>query len=98
MPYVGNSAFAHKGGMHVDAVCKSSESYEHIKPELVGNNRRFLVSEVSGKSTILREVQKIFPQITKDSKEIQNITNRLKELEYEGYKFEGAEGTVELSN
>jgi len=96
MPYVGSSAFAHKGGMHVDAVCKSSDSYEHIKPEAIGNNRRFLVSEVSGKSTILREVQKIFPQITKDSNEIQNITNRLKELEYEGYKFEGAEGTVEL--
>ena len=96
MPYVGNSAFAHKGGMHVDAVYKSSDSYEHIKPEAVGNSRRFLVSEVSGKSTILREVQKIFPQITKDSKEIQNITNKLKELESEGYKFEGAEGTIEL--
>ncbi|MGL5353089.1 MAG: citramalate synthase [Clostridium sp.] len=96
MPYVGNSAFAHKGGMHVDAVYKSSESYEHIKPEFIGNNRRFLVSEVSGKSTILREVQKIFPQITKDSQEIQNITNKLKELEHEGYKFEGAEGTIEL--
>lgn len=96
MPYVGNSAFAHKGGMHVDAVCKCADSYEHIKPELIGNNRRFLVSEVSGKSTILREVQKIFPQITKDSEKIQNITNKLKELEYEGYKFEGAEGTVEL--
>ncbi|MBU3137218.1 citramalate synthase [Clostridium gasigenes] len=96
MPYVGNSAFAHKGGMHVDAVCKSSDSYEHIKPESIGNNRRFLVSEVSGKSTILREVQKIFPLITKDSKEIQNITNRLKKLECEGYKFEGAEGTIEL--
>ncbi|MEG1287279.1 citramalate synthase [Clostridium sp.] len=96
MPYVGNSAFAHKGGMHIDAVCKYTEAYEHIKPELIGNSRRFLVSEVSGKSTILREVQKIFPHITKDDKNIQNITNKLKELEYQGYKFEGAEGTVEL--
>lgn len=96
MPYVGNSAFAHKGGMHVDAVCKLADAYEHIKPEYVGNSRRFLVSEVSGKSTILREVQKIFPQITKDSKEVLNITNRVKKLEAEGYKFEGAEGTIEL--
>ena len=57
MPYIGASAFAHKGGMHIDAVCKSSKSYEHIKPELIGNDRRFLVSEVSGKSTILKEIQ-----------------------------------------
>lgn len=96
MPYIGASAFAHKGGMHIDAVCKSSKSYEHIKPELIGNDRRFLVSEVSGKSTILKEIQKIFPNITRESEEVEKITNRLKELEYEGYKFEGAEGTVEL--
>ncbi|KLE17307.1 citramalate synthase [Clostridium sp. C8] len=96
MPYIGASAFAHKGGMHIDAVEKASKSYEHIKPELIGNNRRFLVSEVSGKSTILKEIQKIFPSITRDSKEVEKITNRLKDLEYEGYKFEGAEGTVEL--
>lgn len=95
-PYVGGSAFAHKGGMHIDAVCKSPESYEHVKPESVGNRRRFLVSEVSGKSTILKEIQKIFPNITKESEEVQKITDRLKELEYEGYQFEGAEGTVEL--
>ncbi len=96
MPYVGASAFAHKGGMHIDAICKTPESYEHIKPESVGNDRRFLVSEVSGKSTILKEIQKIFPSITRDSEEVGKITNRLKELEYDGYKFEGAEGTVEL--
>lgn len=96
MPYVGASAFAHKGGMHIDAICKDSKSYEHIAPEVVGNSRRFLVSEVSGKSTILSEIQKIFPNITKDNKEVQLITDRLKELEYEGYQFEGAEGTVEL--
>lgn len=95
-PYVGNSAFAHKGGMHIDAVCKNSKSYEHIKPETVGNERRFLISEVSGKSTVLSQIQKIFPNVSKESKEIQLITDRLKELEYEGYQFEGAEGTVEL--
>ncbi|WP_160675152.1 citramalate synthase [Clostridium sp. C8-1-8] len=95
-PYVGASAFAHKGGMHIDAVSKDPKSYEHIKPELVGNKRRFLVSEVSGKSTIWKEVQKIFPTIKKDSEEVKLITNKLKELEFEGYQFEGAEGTVEL--
>ena len=95
-PYVGNSAFAQKGGMHIDAVCKNSKSYEHIKPETVGNERRFLISEVSGKSTVLSQIQKIFPNVSKESKEIQLITDRLKELEYEGYQFEGAEGTVEL--
>ncbi|MBE6054627.1 MAG: citramalate synthase [Clostridium sartagoforme] len=96
MPYVGASAFAHKGGMHIDAISKTTESYEHIKPEIIGNDRRFLVSEVSGKSTILKEIQKVFPNITRESEEVKKITNRLKELEYEGYKFEGAEGTVEL--
>jgi 2-isopropylmalate synthase len=95
-PFVGNSAFAHKGGMHIDAVTKSPKSYEHIEPELVGNKRRFLVSEVSGKSTILQEIKKVFPNISKDDNSVQKITNRLKELEYEGYQFEGAEGTVEL--
>ena len=95
-PYVGGSAFAHKGGMHIDAVCKAPKSYEHIKPELVGNKRRFLISEVSGKSTVYSEVQKIFPNISKDDKEVQKITDRLKDLEFEGYQFEGAEGTVEL--
>ncbi|MCI1478164.1 MAG: citramalate synthase [Clostridium beijerinckii] len=95
-PFVGNSAFAHKGGMHIDAVTKSPKSYEHIEPESVGNKRRFLVSEVSGKSTILQEIQKIFPNISKNDKSVQKITDRLKELEYDGYQFEGAEGTVEL--
>lgn len=94
--YIGASAFAHKGGMHIDAVCKDSKSYEHINPEIVGNRRRFLISEVSGKSTIYSEIQKIFPNISKDSIEVQKITDKLKELEYDGYQFEGAEGTVEL--
>ena len=95
-PFVGNSSFAHKGGMHIDAVTKSSRSYEHIDPKLVGNKRRFLVSEVSGKSTILQEIRKIFPNVSKDDVAVQRITDRLKELEYDGYQFEGAEGTVEL--
>lgn len=95
-PFVGNSAFAHKGGMHIDAVTKAPKSYEHIEPKLVGNKRRFLVSEVSGKSTILQEIRKVFPNVSKDDSSVQKITDRLKELEYEGYQFEGAEGTIEL--
>lgn len=95
-PYVGSSAFAHKGGMHIDAVEKVSNSYEHISPEQVGNERRFLVSEVSGKTMILKEIQKVFPSMSKDSEEVKVITEQLKKLEYEGYQFEGAEGTVEL--
>ena len=95
-PFVGNSAFAHKGGMHIDAVTKAPKSYEHIDPAVVGNKRRFLVSEVSGKSTILQEIKKVFPNISKNDESVQRITDRLKELEYEGYQFEGAEGSVEL--
>lgn len=95
-PYIGKSAFAHKGGMHIDAICKTPESYEHVKPEAVGNKRSFLLSEVSGKSTVLQEIHKVFPNVKKDGEEVKNVTKRLKQLEYEGYKFEGAEGTVEL--
>ena len=79
-PFVGNSSFAHKGGMHIDAVTKCSKSYEHIDPKLVGNKRRFLVSEVSGKSMILQEIKKIFPNVSKDDVAVQKITDRLKEL------------------
>lgn len=96
MPYVGYNAFAHKGGMHIDGVLKDTASFEHIGPEKVGNERKFLVSEVSGKSTVLKKIQKIFPNITKNDPEVQKIIDRLKELEYEGYQFEGAESTVEL--
>lgn len=95
-PYVGNSAFAHKGGMHIDAVQKNAASFEHISPESVGNERRVLMSEVSGKSTILAKVQKIAPWISKNSDEMQKIIDRLKQLEHDGYQFEGAEGSFEL--
>ena len=95
-PYVGNSAFAHKGGMHIDAVLKSPESFEHIRPELVGNSRRILMSEVSGKSTVVKKIQNVAPWITKDSPEAQGIIDKLKQLEYEGYQFEGADSSFEL--
>lgn len=95
-PYVGRSAFTHKGGMHIDGVNKASHSFEHIKPELVGNSRRFLMSEVAGRSTIIKKIKKFAKDITKDSKQAQNIIDKIKQLEYEGYQFEGAESSVEL--
>ncbi|NLM75542.1 MAG: citramalate synthase [Clostridiaceae bacterium] len=95
-PYVGNSAFAHKGGMHIDGVCKDSSSFEHIDPNLVGNKRRFLMSEVAGRKTILEKIKAINPAIDKDSMETENIIQKLKELEHEGYQFEGAESSFEL--
>lgn len=95
-PYVGNSAFAHKGGMHIDGVTKASISFEHVDPSLVGNKRRFLMSEVAGRKTILDKIRELNPAITKESEETEAIIQRLKELEHQGYQFEGAESTFEL--
>lgn len=95
-PYVGYSAFAHKGGMHIDGVAKASHSFEHVNPEAVGNTRKFLTSEVAGRTTILSQIQKIAPHITKDSPETSQIMAKLKAMEHEGYQFEGAESTFEL--
>ncbi len=95
-PYVGNNAFAHKGGMHIDAVLKNPFSYEHVKPELIGNKRRHLMSEVSGRSTILKKIQEYAPSLSKDSDQVKQIMEKLKRLEHEGYQFEGAESSFEL--
>lgn len=95
-PYIGRSAFAHKAGMHADGVNKSAKSFEHIEPEIVGNERRFLMSEMAGRTAILTKVKKIVPDLTKDSKELKEIIAKLKELEYEGYQFEGADSSFEL--
>ena len=67
---MGDSAFAHKGGMHIDGVTKLSQSFEHVAPEAVGNERRFLMSEVSGRTTVLAKIAAIAPELTKDSPEI----------------------------
>ncbi|HRU41454.1 MAG TPA: alpha-isopropylmalate synthase regulatory domain-containing protein, partial [Candidatus Diapherotrites archaeon] len=75
---------------------KHPVSYEHIAPELVGNERRVLMSEVSGRSTILKKIQKYAPGLSKDSSEVKEITDKLKKLEHEGYQFEGAESSFEL--
>ncbi len=94
--YVGNDAFAHKGGMHIDAVTKNPVSYEHVDPELVGNARSILMSEVAGRSMLLARIKLIDPTLTRDSPEIRLIVDRLKELEHEGYQFESAESSFEL--
>ena len=95
-PYVGTSAFAHKGGMHIDGVSKVSRSFEHVPPESVGNERRFLMSEVSGRTTVLAKLATVAPELTKNSPEVAQIVARLKELEHEGFQFEAADASFEL--
>jgi len=94
--YVGSCAFAHKGGMHIDAVQKNPISFEHVSPIKVGNARTMLMSEVAGRSTIMSIINKVDPSITKSSEYTGRIMKRLKELEHMGYQFEGAEGSFEL--
>ncbi len=96
MPYVGKSAFTHKAGMHIDGVNKISRSFEHVSPIEVGNNRRFLISEVAGRSTLLNKIKKIGIDIKKDDPVMFEIMEDIKKLEYEGYQFEGAEASLEL--
>jgi 2-isopropylmalate synthase len=95
-PYVGNSAFAHKGGIHVNAIQKNPETYEHIKPELVGNKQRVLVSDLSGKSNVIYKANELKIDLKDRDQEIKQILNSLKELEYQGYQFEGAEASFAL--
>ena len=95
-PYVGQNAFAHKGGMHVSAVTRDSETYEHIRPELVGNRQRIEVSELSGKSTIIIKGQELGADLTRSPEKVQEILNMIKEMEHKGYHFEAADGSFEL--
>lgn len=95
-PYVGDSAFAHKGGVHVSAVMKRTETYEHIKPELVGNHQRVLVSDLSGRSNIIYKAEEFGIDIKSKDPVVQKILSSLKELEHQGFQFEGADGSFEL--
>jgi 2-isopropylmalate synthase len=94
LPYVGTSAFAHKAGLHVDALRKSKLTYEHIDPKLVGNERRFLISELSGKSNIMAELEKT--KLTQDKAVAKKILTRVQELENQGYQFEAANASFDL--
>jgi 2-isopropylmalate synthase len=95
-PFVGDSAFAHKAGMHVSAIRKKPETYEHIRPDLVGNSQRVLISDLAGRSNILRKAEEFGIQLDPDSPQIQDIVTTLKNLENEGFQFEGAEASFEL--
>jgi 2-isopropylmalate synthase len=96
MPYVGKAAFAHKAGMHADAIIKQRSSFEHIDPALVGNGREFLMSEVGGRAAIAERLRVLDPCITKESPVVLAVSGRLKELEAQGSQFEGADASFEL--
>ena len=93
-PFVGRSAFAHKGGVHVDAISKNPKSYEHIEPSLVGNERRILISELSGKSNVLYKLEKFGIKQSKDK--VKEMVGVLGTLEKEGYQFEAADASFNL--
>jgi len=94
--YVGRSAFSHKGGMHVDAMLKNPRTYEHVRPEALGNERRFLVSDQVGRSMVVLKAQALDLPLEKESPEAKQIMERLKEMEHAGYQFDGAEASFEL--
>jgi 2-isopropylmalate synthase len=96
LPYIGSGAFAHKAGMHADAILKTSSSFEHIDPALVGAERRFLISEMGGRSVIAERVRAFFPRLTKDAPIISALVERVKAMEAEGWQFEGADASFEL--
>ncbi len=96
LPYVGRSAFAHKGGMHVNAVMKYPASFEHVPPESVGNERRVLVSDQSGRSTILHKLQTLYPTMHREDPLIQQVLEAVKERENRGYEYEAAEASLSL--
>ena len=93
-PYVGMSAFAHKAGLHVSAIVRAKDAYEHVSPELVGNGTRFLVSEMAGRATIAMKAQELGLQA--DGAVLSTILDELKRLEFEGYHFEAADASLEL--
>ncbi len=96
LPFTGKSAFAHKGGIHVSAVMKESSSYEHITPELVGNKRRELISDLSGQSNIRFKAKELGIDINVHKDKISEIVKTLKEKENQGYQYEAAEGSLKL--
>ena len=95
-PYVGRSAFAHKGGMHIDGVLKNPHTFEHVPPERVGNHRRYLISEQAGRGALMLKLAQIAPDVSRESEEAARIMAMLKSLEAEGYSFEDADASLEL--
>ena len=95
-PFTGRSSFAHKGGIHINAMMKNVKTYEHIDPLLLGNQRRFLVSELGGKTNILVKAKQLQLHLEKESPETRKILAEIQKLENEGYQFEAAEASFEL--
>jgi len=95
-PYVGDAAFAHKGGMHVSAIRRHPKTYEHLEPETVGNHRRVLISDLAGRSNILSKIQEQGLRFQANDPDTEKILEEIKKLEHKGYQFEGAEGSFEL--
>ena len=95
-PWVGQTAFAHKGGMHVHAIERVARSYEHVNPESIGNFRRVLVSDMSGRTNILLKARELGYKLSSDAPETREITAKVKELESKGYEYEAAEGSLAL--
>jgi len=93
-PFVGSSAFAHKAGLHVSAIARRPDAYEHVSPDAVGNGSRFVVSELAGKSTLQMKAAELGLEL--DSEALTHVLEELKELEYRGYHFEVADGSLEL--
>jgi len=95
-PFVGTSAFAHKAGVHINAMMKNPRTYEHIDPASVGNKRRFLISELSGKSSIIKKAKDLDLDLSQSSEKTTRILRLLQDLEHKGYHFEAAEASLEL--
>lgn len=96
MPYVGNSAFTHKAGTHTDGILKMPHSFEHITPSAVGNTSHILLSEISGKAAMARKLSSILPNIEKNDARVEKILKVIKEMELNGYQFEGADASLLL--
>jgi 2-isopropylmalate synthase len=95
-PFVGKSAFAHKGGIHVNAIMKVSRAYEHMKPDLVGNKRRVLVSDLSGKSNIEYKAKELDIELNTNGFDSRKIVSEIKRMEQEGYQFDVADGSFKI--
>ncbi|MCL2885160.1 MAG: citramalate synthase, partial [Oscillospiraceae bacterium] len=96
MPFVGRSAFAHKAGMHADGVLKNSRTFEHVPPDSVGNERRFLMSEITGRGAVLDRVLRFAPHLDKNHAALPAILDTLKQRELDGYQYEAADASFEL--
>lgn len=95
-PYVGYGAFAHKGGQHVAAVLKAADAYQHIDPNLVGNDSRVLVSELSGRGNVLSKAREFGLELDRDDPQTRRLVKHLKELEHRGYSYEAADASFEM--